>query len=304
MSAKKVKGAAIRAAKQRSFEEVLEKASSDGGKSTWPLAKWAKSKSLLPPALPSIPTLTAPTSPATTPEAKCEALKAPFFSPIPAADLSDIPSFAYPPEKVSSATITVEEIASALSKAKPHKAPGHDGIPAFILKQLGRPLLEYLQALFQAWFAFSYHPSHFRCSSTVAIRKPGKEDYSVPATWRPIALISTLGKVLEGVVASRITALSEEHGLLPLQHIRDHPGRSTETALDLLLQQVYTAWQTGKGVASLLSLDITGAFDGVAPARLLHNLRQRMIPKWIVCFIYSFISDRSTSFILPSYSST
>jgi hypothetical protein len=41
-------------------------------------------------------------------------LKARFSPPIPAADLSDIPSFVYPPKKVSSATITVEEIASAL----------------------------------------------------------------------------------------------------------------------------------------------------------------------------------------------
>jgi hypothetical protein len=106
------------------------------------------------------------------------------------------------------------------------------------------------------------------------------------------------------MVASRITALSEEHGLLPPQHLGVSPGRSTETALDLLLQQVYAAWQTGKGVVSLLSLDITGAFDRVVPARLLHNLRKRKIPEWIVCFISSFISDCSSSLILPGYSST
>jgi hypothetical protein len=72
----------------------------------------------------------------------------------------------------------------------------------------------------------------------------------------------------------------------------------------LLLQQVYAAWQTGKGVASLLSLDMTGAFDSVVPARLLHNLRKRNIPEWIVSFISSIISDRSTSLVLPGYSST
>jgi hypothetical protein len=38
-------------------------------------------------------------------------------------------------------------------------------------------------------------------------------------------------------------------------------GRSTEATLDLLLLQVLAAWQTGKKVASLLSLDMTGAFD-------------------------------------------
>ncbi len=154
----------------------------------------AKSKNFLSLTPPSIPNLTAPTGPATTPEAICEVLKARFFPPNPAADLSDIPSYAYPPGKQSPAAITVEEIASALSKAKSHKAPGPDGIPIFVLKLLGQPLLKYLQALFQACFDFSYHPSHFRFSSTVALRKPGNEDYSVPAAGRPLPSLAPLGR--------------------------------------------------------------------------------------------------------------
>ncbi len=80
----KAKEAAISKAKRWSFEEAIENASKEGGKSFWRLAKWAKSKSFLPPTPPSMPT---------TPEAKCEALKARFFPPVPAADLSDIPDF-------------------------------------------------------------------------------------------------------------------------------------------------------------------------------------------------------------------
>jgi hypothetical protein len=51
--AKKAKGAAIKAAKRRSFEEALEKASSEGEKSIWHLAKWLSPKIsfLLPPLL-------------------------------------------------------------------------------------------------------------------------------------------------------------------------------------------------------------------------------------------------------------
>jgi hypothetical protein len=81
------------------------------------------------------------------------------------------------------------------------------------------------------------------------------------------------------------------------------PGRSTETALDLLLQQVYAAWQTGKAVASLLSLDMTGAFVEL-PWPDFFNQRKRKILGWIVSFTSSFISYRSTSLILPGYSST
>jgi hypothetical protein len=61
-------------------------------------------------------------------------LKARFYLPIPAANISDIPSFVYRLETFSSAAITVEEIASALSKAKHHKTPGPNGIPVFVLK--------------------------------------------------------------------------------------------------------------------------------------------------------------------------
>ncbi len=267
------------------------------------MAKCAKSKSFLPPTIPTIPFPTTPHGPATTLEAICDALKARLFLPIPPANLSDIPEFQYPAEKSSPPYFTLEEIASALSKAQPHKDPGPNGGPMYFIKLLGRPLLEYLQPLFQACFHFSYHPLHFKQSSTVALRKPGKGDYSVAAAWQPVALLSTLGTVLETVVASRITVLSEEHGLLPPQHMGASPRRSTDTALDMLVRQIHAVWQADNGVASLLSLDMTGAFDRVVPVRLLHNFRKRCTLQRLVKFISSFNSDRSLSLCFPGFSS-
>jgi hypothetical protein len=78
-------------------------------------------------------------------------------------------------------------------------------------------------------------------------------------------LLNTLRKVLETVVASWISALSEEHGLLPLQHMRACPERSTDTALDMLVKQIPVAWQADDGVAFPPSLDITGVFYKVVP---------------------------------------
>ncbi len=51
----------------------------------------------------------------------------------------------------------------------------------------------------------------------------------------------------------------------------------------------------------LLSLDMTGAFDRVVPARLLHNMRERNILEWIVKWVGSFISNRTTTLCLPGY---
>ncbi len=105
-------------------------------------------------------------------------------------------------------------------------------------------------------------------------------------------LRNTLGNVLEAVVASRITALSDDHGLLPPQHMEACSGRSTETALDMLVEQIHAAWQADNRVASSLSLDMTGAFNRVIHVRLHHNLRKSCIPQWLVKFISSFLSDR------------
>jgi hypothetical protein len=77
------------------------------------------------------------------------------------------------------------------------------------------------------------------------------------------------------------------------------PGRSIDTALDFLVQQIYATWQNKDGVATLLSLDMSGAFDRVVPERLLHNMRERKIPEWIVKWVGSFISNRTTTHCLP-----
>jgi hypothetical protein len=47
------------------------------------------------------------------------------------------------------------------------------------------------------------------------LRKPGKGDYLNPSAYRPIALLNTLGKTLESVIAGRITETAESYGLLP-----------------------------------------------------------------------------------------
>ena len=56
-------------------------------------------------------------------------------------------------------------------------------------------------------------------------------------------------------------------------------GRPTETALNLLVNQVHEIWRDGDHVASLLSLDIIGAYDWVIHDRMMHVLWAKEIPK-------------------------
>jgi hypothetical protein len=71
------------------------------------------------------------------------------------------------------------------------------------------------------------------------LRKPNKEDYTISKAYRPIALLNTIGKILELVMARKLSQLVEENDLLFETQIGARKGRSTETALQLLTEQIH-----------------------------------------------------------------
>ena len=108
------------------------------------------------------------------------------------------------------------------------------------------------------------------------LRKPGKSDYTDPAAYRPIALLNTLGKVLESIVATRLKDLAERNNLLPESQYGARPNRSTETALFQITEKIRAVQQYGL-IPFILALDVQKAFDNVSYPRLIHDLRKRRI---------------------------
>jgi len=49
-----------------------------------------------------------------------------------------------------------------------------------------------------------YCPKAFKKSITVSLQKPGKSDYTEPKLYKPVALINTLGKIIDTILARRI----------------------------------------------------------------------------------------------------
>jgi len=58
-----------------------------------------------------------------------------------------------------------------------------------------------MAALIKAYWEKAYWPKKFRQAYMVAIRKQGKDNYLLLNAWRPIALLSIVGKVIEAVIA-------------------------------------------------------------------------------------------------------
>ena len=208
---------------------------------------------------------------------KVKALQRQFFPERPEADLSNLHVTAYPQEIEDNEPISEEEVRKVLAKLRTGKAPGRTGVTNEFLKLMGEPLVCAITSLAQGCQNWEYFPEAFKIARTVAIRKAGKKSYQEPNSWRPIALLETIGKTVEAVMATRLRTMAEKHGMLPPQQMGARQGKSTETALTLLLSQIRTIWEEKNSVATLLSLDMSGAFPRVLQEQLTHAMKRKEV---------------------------
>jgi hypothetical protein len=261
--------------------------------SLWKITRWARSRE---PRTTLIPPLQRPDGGLETDATnKLEMFKQAFFPPPPDVDLTDIEGYEYP-HPIQLPPITLREVTEAIRRMPGKKAPGKDTIPSHLLHRISLYIAKPLQDLYNACLRLHYCPQHFRKSVTVTLRKPGKSDYGQLKAYRPVALLNTLGKVMESILAKRLSYVVEKHNLLPEQHMGGRRGVSTELAVHVLLERIHTTWKlTPSHVASVLFLDVSGAFDHVSHTRLLHNLRKRRIDRDTVAWIASFLGNRTTT---------
>ena len=274
------------------WREGLHQASSKTDR-LWSLARWARTRSGKPPENRKMPAMRRPgdlTEHQGTIE-KGQILSEKFF---PTVMPGQVPRPQGNPDPLDiDLAITGITVTEALKDTSPWKAPGPDGFPTGFLKACGPSLAEALARLYTASMTISYWPETYRQAKVVVIPKPNKtrDQLQEAGGWRPIALLSCLGKPMEKILARRIVQTAGQAGIIPEEQFGNRPGRSTEDAIKLVVHGVETAW-TAKGKASLLQLDLAGAFDRVHHGWLAEILRDSGLPPVLVRWIESWLVGR------------
>ncbi|GBP66298.1 Probable RNA-directed DNA polymerase from transposon X-element [Eumeta japonica] len=100
--------------------------------------------------------------------------------------------------------VSLSEVQLLVKSLKTRKAPSPDGVSNKAIKCFFQPLLSLLVAIFNACLQNCYFSSVWKEAEVIGIHKPGKL-HDLPASYRPISLLSGLAKLFERVLKTRLS---------------------------------------------------------------------------------------------------
>jgi Reverse transcriptase (RNA-dependent DNA polymerase) len=223
------------------------------------------------------------------------------FFPPPNSDLAPVlQDYQYPPPCWNFKNVTDEQVHHAIKKMKPYKASKKGSIPNSVLIHAREELVPFLSPLFCATDTLKYYPQEWACTETLILKKPGKPDYTSPSAWCLIILSDGMARLLNSCQAEDMTMMCEKYNILPTNHFGARPGHTTTDSIHLLTKTIKDVWQKGQ-VASVLFLDVKGAFPSVDIDQLIHNMKKQGIPKEYMEWMKRCLENRRTTISFNEY---
>lgn len=197
------------------------------------------------------------------------------------------------PENVCDITITSftqNEVEDAMKQLKSSVSPGPDGIPSIVLKNCATSLSKPLQMIINQSLRQETFPECWKKSFIFPVFKKGNR--ADVTNYRGITSLcagSKLFEILIGGLLQRSVAQyisTDQHGFFP--------GRSINTNLVEFCSFCLQHMEKGAQVDTVYT-DIKAAFDRVDHAILLAKLRHLGASDAFVCWLESFLANRSLS---------
>ncbi|GBP65871.1 Retrovirus-related Pol polyprotein from type-1 retrotransposable element R1 [Eumeta japonica] len=157
-------------------------------------------------------------------------------------------------------------------RSLPTTAPGLDGISSRIVKHVWKAVQPEFVRLYDRCVIEGVFPGVWKSGRLLVLPKGNGRPATDPKAYRPITLLSVLGKILERILLKLATGLTSnlstyQHGFLA--------GRSTSTALNFILG---VARESECKYVQCIFLDISGAFDNAWWPMLMTKAKRGRLP--------------------------
>lgn len=166
--------------------------------------------------------------------------------------------------------------------------PGHDNITKDILKKLKHDIHLYIIKIYEYCLTNHHFPIEWKVGTIVTIPKK-QTDLTKVCNYRPITLLSNLGKNFEKIIVKRI--LAEIGEKIPKYQFGFKQKNSTTHPLIILTNNVQATKLKGRKTAAVF-LDTNKAFDSVWHNGLIYKLIKLGCSEYIVRLICQILKNR------------
>ena len=192
-------------------------------------------------------------------------------------------------ESITLKPTNLEEISKLIKQLEIHKAPGSDGISAYIVKKTENLIAPKLVKLFNDCIETAVFPTILKIAKVIPLHKGGEK--CEPTNYRPISLLPLFGKLFEKVLQKQFITHLTKNNILTDHQFGFRESHSTELAItsiyDTLLKNLDNNLMT-----CTVFLDLAKAFDSVDHEILLKKLERYGIRGNALELMKSYLTDR------------
>ena len=194
-------------------------------------------------------------------------------------------------EENSIRTIHIPQFDKLLSETKTNSAPGDDGITYDVLKMCSSATKQILCNLINQCASRNVFPNAWKEAKVRMVPKPGR-DKKLASNYRPISLLSCLGKIYERFIYAYLMKELEAKNFLNANQAGFTKGRSSQEHLLRLSQGVFNGFKR-RDCSLALFLDVKAAFDAVWKSGLKHKINKIGLSRQMKNILFSFLDNRT-----------
>ena len=196
--------------------------------------------------------------------------------------------------------ITEEEVLDQIKAIKSNKATGPDLVSPRMIKEAAESICPSLTKLFNLSLRCGVVPAMWKEANVIPIHK--KKDKGDIKNYRPVSLLSCVGKLHERVIFKHVYNYMHDNNLLSRLQSGFRPGDCTVNQLIDIYHTISHALDKKKHVR-LVFCDISKAFDKVWHTGLLFKLSKLGIQGSMLTWFRNYLSDRKQRVCLQGQSS-
>ena len=187
------------------------------------------------------------------------------------------------------APVTTNEIETTIKYLNERKAIGPNSVPTKILKLAKQPLSVPLCELINLVFETGKFPDILKIAKVIPTFKKG--DPLNCNNYRPISLLSNIGKIIEKILYERIYIFLEQNNCLYMHQFGFRNQHSTNHALIQITDKIRKALDANKYICGVF-LDFQKAFDTVNHKILFSKLNYYGIRGITLNLLKSYLTNR------------